>query len=179
MQNREDITNMRGSKAVVGVFSYADDLIQAIKKVKDSNLDFRVYSPVPNHHIEELTLPGKSPVRFITGLGALAGITGGFFLAIWCSMDYPLRVSAKDIVSVPAFVVIGYECTILLGGIFTLLALFHFCRLPNLFRKVGYDPRFSDDKFGLVVGCERDTVDDVASVLSSSGAEEVEVRDGL
>lgn len=170
---------MKGNKAVVGVFTYVDDVISAIKRVKDANLDYKVYSPVPNHELEHLTLPGKSPVRFVTGFGALAGITFGFFLAIWCSMDYPLRVSAKDIVSVPGFVVIGYECTILLGGIFTLLALLHFCRIPDIFRKVGYDPRFSDDKFGLVVGCERDDLESVQSVLVESGAEEVEVRDGL
>ncbi len=170
---------MRGNKAVVGVFSYVDDVLRAIQKVKDANLDYRVYSPVPNHDIEHETMPQKSPVRFITGLGAVTGLTGGFALSILCSMDYPLRVSAKDIVSIPGFVVIGYECTILLGGIFTLLALMHFCRIPNLFRKVGYDPRFSDDKFGVVVGCDRGEVDKVQSVLSQSGAEEVHVRDGL
>ena len=170
---------MRGNKAVVGVFSYVDDVLKAISKVKESNLDYRVYSPVPNHDIEHETYPEKSPVRFITGLGAISGLTGGFALAILCAMDYPMRVSAKDVVSIPGFVVIGYECTILLGGIFTLLALFHFCRLPNLFRKVGYDPRFSDDKFGIVVGCDKGDVDQVQSVLSQSGAEEVHVKDGL
>ena len=170
---------MKGNKAVVGVFTYFDDMIKAVKKVKEENLDYRVYSPVPNHELEEVTMPEKSPVRFVTATGALTGLIGGFSLAILCSMDYPLRVSAKDIVSVPGFVVIGYECTILLGGIFTLLALLHFCRIPDLFRKAGYDPRFSQDKFGVVVGCDKDDIDKVKSVLSGSGADEVQVRDGL
>lgn len=170
---------MRGNKAVVGVFSYVDDVMKAIARVKEANLDYKVYSPVPNHDIEHASLPGKSPVRFVTLTGALCGLTGGFALAIYCAMDYPLRVSAKDIVSIPGFVVIGYECMILLGGIFTMLALLHFCRIPALFRKVGYDPRFSDDKFGVVVGCDGDDIDRVRSVLSDSGAEEVDVRDGM
>jgi hypothetical protein len=170
---------MRGNKAVVGVFTYVDDVVKAIRGVQEAKLEYKVYSPVPNHEIEELTLPGKSPVRFITGFGALSGITGGFALAILCAMDYPMRVSAKDVVSIPGFVVIGYECTILLGGIFTFLAMLHFCRLPNPFRKIGYDPRFSDDKFGVVVGCDPDDIDRVKSVLKGSGAEEVEVRDGM
>ena len=170
---------MRGNKAVVGVFSYIDDVLKAIQRVKETNLDYKVYSPTPNHDIEALTYPQKSPVRFVTLTGGLLGLTGGFGLAIFCAMDYPMRVSAKDVVSIPGFVVIGYECTILLGGIFTLLALLHFCRIPDIFRKVGYDPRFSDDKFGVVVGCEKDDLDRVRSVLSESGAEEVEVRDGL
>ncbi|MBX7144486.1 MAG: DUF3341 domain-containing protein [Oligoflexia bacterium] len=170
---------MRGSKAVTGVFKYIDDTTKAVKRVQAENLEYKVYSPVPNHEIEELTVPGKSPVRFVTGTGAVTGLVFGFALAILCSLDYPMRVSAKDVVSVPGFVVIGYECTILLGGIFTLLGLLHFCRIPDIFRKPGYDPRFSDDRFGVVVGCEPQQVDRVKAALSEAGAEEVSVDEGL
>lgn len=170
---------MAGSKAVVGVFKYLDDVTKAIAKVKGANLDYRVYSPFGHHEIEDAALPGKSPVRKVTMTGALTGLVAGFALAIMCSLDWPLRVSAKDVVSIPGFVVIGYECTILFGAIATLLALFYFCRLPDLLRKAGYDPRFSDDKFGVVVGCDTGDVDTVKAVLRDSGAEEVEVKDAL
>ena len=170
---------MAAAKAVVGVYTYLDDLTKAIGKIKHSNLDYRVYSPFSNHQIEDTAMPGKSPVRKITITGALTGLTFGFALAILCSMDWPMRVSAKDVISVPGFVVIGYECTILLGAIFTLLALLHFCRLPDILRKAGYDPRFSDDKFGIIVGCESGDVDSVKATLRESGADEVEVKDAL
>jgi hypothetical protein len=170
---------MRGNKVVVGVFSYHDDTIKAINKVKSTKLDYKVYSPVPTHGIEAATTDTKSPVRFVNGTGALTGLTFGFGLAILCSLDWPLRVSAKDIVSIPGFVVIGYECTILFGALATLLSILHFCRLPDLLRKVGYDPRFSNDKFGVVVGCDTGEVDKIKSVLTESGAEEIQVREGL
>lgn len=170
---------MKGTKAVVGVFTYFDDLLKAIKSAKDAKYDYRVYSPVPHHELEHVTYPSRSPIRFISGTGAVCGLIGGFTLAIWTSMDWPLRVSAKDIVSVPGFVVIGYECTILLGAVSTLLAMFHFCRLPDLFRKVGFDPRFTQDKFGIVIGCDPKEVDTVKDKLSHCGADEVLIRDGL
>lgn len=170
---------MQGAKAIVGVFSYLDDTLNAVRAAKQSNLDYRVYSPVPNHELEEETFPQKSPVRIITIIGALTGLTFGFALAILCSLDWPLRVSAKDIVSVPGFVVIGYECTILFGAIFNLLAMFHFCRIPDILRKIGYDPRFSGDKFGVVIGCQSGQVDEVKEKLLQAGAEEVQVREGL
>ena len=170
---------MSSAKVVVGIYSYIDDLTKAVSKVKHESLPYKVYSPVPNHEIEDLTLPEKSPVRFVTGFGALCGLIGGFSLAILCSMDYPMRVSAKDIISIPGFVVIGYECTILFGGIFTLLALLHFCRIPDLFRKPGYDPRFSDDKFGVVVNCDSGSVEKIKACLSEAGAEEVRVEEAL
>ena len=170
---------MRGNKVVVGVFSYHDDTIKAINKVKHTKLDYRVYSPVPTHGIEEATSTERSPVRFVNGAGALAGLTFGFGLAILCSLDWPLRVSAKDIVSIPGFVVIGYECTILFGALATFLSILHFCRLPDVLRKVGYDPRFTNDKFGVVVGCDSSEVDQIKLVMTQSGAEEVQIRDGL
>ncbi len=168
-----------GYKAVVGVFTYIDDLVRAIDVAKEKKLDYRVYSPVPHHLIEEATFPEKSPVRFITGTGAVTGLCFGFALAIMCSLDYPLRVSAKDVVSVPGFVVIGYECTILFGAIATLLAMLHFCRIPDILRKVGYDPRFSRDKFGIVLGCEGEQVDKTSKELKAAGADEVQVREAL
>ncbi len=170
---------MKGYKAVVGVFSYLDDALGAITQAKNAKLDYRVYSPVPHPSIEEATFPQKSPVRFSTMIGALLGLSFGFALPILCSLDYPMRVSAKDVVSIPAFFVIGYECTILFGAIFTLLALFHFCRLPDILRKVGYDPRFSLDKFGVVVGCSVSEIDGIKESLLKAGADEVQVRDGL
>ena len=172
---------MRGAKnkAVVGVFTYMDDAIRAVKTFKDKQFEYRVYSPVPNHELEDVIYPEKSPVRFVTTTGAVSGLIAGFALAIWTSMDWPLRASAKDIVSTPGFVVIGYEWTILWGGLATLFAIFHFCKIPNLFRAVGYDPRFSHDKFGIVVGCGGDDVESVREVMLNSGADEVEVRDGL
>lgn len=170
---------MSMDKAVVGIFTYLDDTMSAVKLAQKENRDFRVYSPVRNHDLEDLAAPGKSPVRFVTMTGAVIGVISGFALAILCSMDWPMRVSAKDVVSIPGFVVIGYECTILIGAICTLLAMLHFCRLPDILRKVGYDPRFSDDKFGVVVACGSRDVDGVASMMRNAGADEVEVRDAL
>lgn len=170
---------MKGSKAIVGVFEYLDDALRAIDQTKEKNLDFRVYAPFYNHDIEKHATVGRSNVRKVTLTGALTGLTFGFSLAIMCSLDWPLRVSAKDIVSVPGFIVIGYECTILFGAIATLLALMHFCRLPDPFRKIGFDPRFTQDRFGVVVGCEEDRIDEIKDSLLKAGAEEVDVRDGL
>ena len=170
---------MSASKAVVGVFGFYDDAIKAIKRIREANYQYKVYSPVLNDEINELTIPERSSVRKFNITGAMTGCLFGFALAILCSLDWPLRVSAKDIVSVPGFVVIGYECTILFGSIATLLSILHFCKLPNVFRNVGYDPRFSHDRFGIVVWSEGAEVDRIKSTLLELGAEEIKVEEGL
>lgn len=166
-------------KAVVGVFTYLDDLLEGIKRAQQEKLDYRVYSPVPHHDIEEVTFPEKSPIRFITFAGAVSGLIGGFALAMLTARDYPIRVSAKLVDAIPSFIVVGFECTILFGGVATFMALAFFCRLPDLLRKIGFDPRFTQDKFGLVIGCTSSEVDDIVSGLREIGADEVQVREGI
>lgn len=167
------------TKAVVGVFSYLDDALEAVEKVKKDNIDYRMYSPVPRHEIEEVTYPQKSPVRMVSLCAAITGLSFGFGLSILTSLDWPLRVSAKNIVSIPGFFVPGYECTILFGGVFTLFALLFFCKIPNVLRAVGYDPRFSNDKFGVVAACSGAQVDAIKKKMVDSGADEVNVRESL
>jgi len=173
------MASTKNYRAVVGVFSYIDDALEAIKRARLEKLDFRVYSPVPHHELEDATMPKKSPVRFFTILGAITGLVSGFALAILTSLDYPLRVSAKPIAAVPSFIVVGFECTILFGGLATFLGLVSLCRLPDVFRKLGFDPRFTQDKFGVVIGCPGEQVDDVVAGLREIGADEVQVRDGI
>jgi hypothetical protein len=167
------------SRAVVGVFTYMDDALEAVQQVKASNMDYRMYSPVPRHEIEEVTYPEKSPVRRFSLIGAITGCASGFALAILCSLDWPMRTSAKNVTSIPAFFVPGYEWTILFGGLSTMLAILILCRLPSVIRAAGYDPRFSNDKFGVVVACAGNQVDDVRKRLLDAGADEVDVRDSL
>ncbi len=167
------------SRAVVGVFTFMDDALNAVKDVKAANFDWRMYSPVPRHEIEEVTYPQKSPVRLVSFTCALTGCICGWALAILCSLDWPLRTSAKNIASIPAFFVPGYEWTILFGGLGTLGAIFAFCKIPSVVRTAGYDPRFSHDKFGVVVACSGTQVEDVKRRLKAAGADEVDVQESL
>lgn len=164
---------------VVGHFEYVDDTEKAIEAVKAAGIDdFELYSPVPNHDLEEVIYRGKvrSPVRMFTLLGGLTGCLGAFLMTSWMSIDWPLRTSAKPIVSIPAFVIIAFECTILLGAIFTLIGMFHNSRIPDLFRAPGYRPQFTENIFGLVARVPKDQADSVKQQFVDCGAQEVEVQ---
>lgn len=165
-----------GRRAVSGVFGYESDLLKAAGQVRDSNMHFKIYAPFASPQIARISAGGKSPIRRFSLLGAIAGCFAGFGLAVYCSLDWPLRTSAKAIASLPAYFVIGYECAILLGGTLTLLGIFHLCRIPDVLRKIGYDPRFSDDKFGLVIDTPGDEVARIRGVLEQCGAEEVKIE---
>jgi hypothetical protein len=83
--------------------------------------------------------------------------------------------AGKPLVSIPAFIVITFEATIMMGCLFTLIGMIIMCGLPanNLQYEVT-DPRFSDDVFGLVVnGLSPADAAKVRSILHSAGASEV------
>ena len=161
---------------VLGVFAHVDTTLDAIRKLRAKGFaDLTVYTPVPVEEIEEEIEKVRplSKVRFFTLIGGLTGTATGFFLTIWSSLKWDLVTGGKAPVSIPPFVIIGFELTILFGGLSTLVALLLLGRLPKLTPSATYDPRFTVDRFGIAVACPAETVDQVRSLLTAAGAEEV------
>ena len=162
------------NQGVLGIFSYVDLTVKAINKLKDEGFkNLRVFSPVPNHEIEDAVGEPESIVRFFTLFGAMLGAACGIGITVLTASDWPIQVSAKPVVSIPPFIVIMFELTILMGSLSTLLGLLINSRLRRNAPRNMYDPRFTDDKFGVMVTCGRDNVKKVEDILNSQGAEEV------
>lgn len=162
--------------SVLGVFAHVDTTLQAIRDLRAKGFgDLTVYSPVPVEEIEEEveSVRPLSSVRLFTLVGGLTGTTTGFFLTIWSSLKWELLTGGKSVVSIPPFIIIAFELTILFGGLATALAILVLGRLPKLRPSATYDPRFTLDRFGIAVICPDDKVESVSSVLSVAGAEEV------
>jgi hypothetical protein len=166
-----------GPASVLGVFAHVDTTVRAIKELRARGFGaVAAYTPLPLEEVEEaLTGHGlpRSPVRLFTLVGALIGTASGFALTIWSSLKWNLVVGGKPIVSIPPYVIIAFELTILLGGLCTLLGLFVTARLPGLRGSPRYDPRFTADRFGVEVACPPDQLQTVEEILRRAGAEEV------
>jgi molybdopterin-containing oxidoreductase family membrane subunit len=162
---------------VVGIFAHVDTVVKAIHALRQKGFSgLSSYTPVPVDEIAE-ALEGPrapvSPVRFFTLIGGLTGTASGFALTIWSVLKWNLVVGGKPIVSIPPFVIIAFELTILLGGLSTLLGLLLTGGLPKLKRSGSYDHRFTVDRFGLVVECDSDRAQAARECLRAEGAEEV------
>jgi hypothetical protein len=162
-------------QGVIGIFRHLDTLCAAIEKVRERG-DFAGYdvlSPTSYHEIEHACGFGASPVRAFTLIGALTGTCTGFGLALLTDWDWPIVVGGKTggVYSLPAYVVIGFECTILFGAIATILGILVMGRLPNPKRRV-LDPRTTDDRFAIFVPGATATSPQ-GLFLKECGAEEV------
>jgi hypothetical protein len=158
---------------LLAAFAHVDAAVDAIRALRAKGFrDLVVYTPAPNHEIEEALEHRVSPVRLVTLIGGLTGCTAGFAMTIWMSYDWSLIVGGKPIASIPPYVVIGFELTILMGALSTVAAVALFSVLMGK-RGAPYDPRFSDDQIGVFVPAPPDQLPAVEQLLRSAGAMEV------
>jgi hypothetical protein len=173
---------MSGQKSgLLASFDYLDDTIKAIKELRRAgHKDLTVYAPLPEHHIEEALGYGQGPVRTFTLVGALTGTATALAFTTWTAMDWPLVVGGKPMLSIPAFVIIMFEMTILFGALSTVIGLFINTRLPHTRPLVVFDPEFSGGRFGIYAPAAEGAMGDVRKILESHHPAELrEDREGL
>jgi hypothetical protein len=165
------------TKGMLASFDYLDSCVDAIENLRKAGFkDLKAYAPYPEHHIEAALGYGQSPVRVFTLVGALTGTATGFAFTTWTSMDWPLVVGGKPIVSIPAYVIIAFEMTVLFGALATVIGLFILSKLPDLKPSVVYDPEFSAGRYGVYVEAPSDRADEARKILNAE--EPAELREG-
>lgn len=161
---------------VLGVFSHVDSTAAAIRSLKAGGHGdaITVYSPVPRHELDDALAQPTSPVRMWTLIGGMAGCGVGAWITLYMSYDWPVVVGGKPVGSIPPYVIIMFEMTVLFGALTTILGLLFNALLASRHHgAVAYDPRFSNDKFGVFIRCGADQTAAMENLLKGAGAEEV------
>src|SRR5207247_2668088 len=108
------------------------------------------------HELEQVLDQPTSSVRMWTLIGGIAGCAIGAWLTLYMSYDWPVQVGGKTIGSIPPYVVIMFEMTVLFGALNTLLGLLLNVLLATRHQgTIAYDPRFTNDTFGIFVPASR------------------------
>jgi ActD protein len=176
------------TETVLGVFAHVDTTVRALEELRARGYhDLTVYTPLPVHEIEEVLERDRpvSRVRLFTLIGGLTGIVSAFLLTIWSSMVWGMVTGGKfmqpaggSIIgsSLPPFFIIAFEMMVLFGGLATVIGMVVLGRLPRFSPSASYDPRFSNDRFGVAVHCAPERAASVHELLRNAGAEEVKSR---
>ena len=179
---------MATTETVLGVFAHVDTTVRALEDLKAKGYhDLTVYTPVPVHEIEEVLERDRpvSRVRLFTLVGGLVGIISAFLLTIWTSASWGLVTGGKFLqrtptgiigASLPPFFIIAFELMVLFGGFATIIGMVVLGRLPRLKPSTSFDPRFTNDRFGVAVHCAPERATAVHELLRTAGAEEVKSR---
>jgi molybdopterin-containing oxidoreductase family membrane subunit len=162
---------------ILGVFNGPEALLTALRKARASAFNqLETYSPVRLREAEQIMGRGPSPLRLWTLTGAILGLIGGFSLAIGAALVNSLIVGGKHPVSIFPYCIIGFEGTILLGGLANLAGVLFYSKLGRgTALPSGYDLRFSRDRYGLMAVCDARRMESARSLMREAGAKEIHV----
>jgi len=137
---------------VVGFFDDPESLLTATAKVRDSQFKhFDCFTPYAVHGLEHAQGLKQSLVPYVTGVAAFTGTACAFMWQYNASGPWwPHIIGGKPFNSLPAFVPIIFEMSVLFGGIATFLAMLFFNRLPNLTKR-SFDPAITDNRFAILI----------------------------
>lgn len=169
------------SKVLYGLYNDEEDLKAAVAEARDAHLDIMdVYTPFPVHGLDPILGLKESRLHI---LGFIYGATGalfGFLVMTWVfTRDWPIIFGGKPYWSVPAFIPITFEMTVLFAAWGMTITFYTICGLWPGVKAKTLDNRITDDKFCLafdVTDADNSSVEKLKQFFSKSGAAEVSTK---
>lgn len=152
------------SRLFIGTFAIEEDVLGAVRATREAGLSIRdVLTPYSVHGLDEAMGLGSSRLTWVCFLCGMTGLLFALWLQVWTSsIDWPINVGGKPFNSIPAFVPVAFELTVLIGGLGTVSALLLRSRLLPGRRPALHVPGATDDRFALAVDMADDRFDERA-----------------
>jgi len=161
---------MRKRNNITVSFDDEVPLLQAVRILRDSKeIITDVLSPFPVHGLDEALSLKRSRIPVVGFIfGALGAILAFGFQAWVFTVSYPLIIGGKPFFSVPTFIPITFEVTVLFAGLSMVAALLVRSKLKPDIRFKPVDERITDDRFVILINAEDEekTLTRVKSLLS-------------
>jgi len=158
----------------LGLFGRSTRALAAAGKLKEAGFaELDLITPVPLHGVDEVLGDKRSAIKRFTFFGAIIGGLSGFALAAGTAVLFIHPTGGRPVITIPPFLIITYELTILFGILATVLGFLISARLPVIRNRV-YVPESAVDKFVVNVSCRHDDdFERATSILRDAGAEDV------
>ncbi len=118
---------------IAGIFLSEDVVVNAARKVRESGFTkFDAISPYPIHAMEEACGIKRSPIPYVTFGAGVIGLLAGLSLTYYTSVvDWAINIGGKPMFSLPAFIPIVFELTVLFAALTSVGAFFYLCGMPK------------------------------------------------
>ncbi|HWE49154.1 MAG TPA: DUF3341 domain-containing protein [Bryobacteraceae bacterium] len=161
-------------------FETPTELVEAARRVREAGFKkFDAYTPYPIHELDEAMDLHDNRVSLFTLIGGIIGGCGGFGLCSWVEgYALPLNIGGRPLISVPMFIPITFELTILVGGLTAAFSMLMLNGLPRPYHPVFNVERFANasrSKFFLCIESDDPKFDrdGTASFLETLNPEEI------
>jgi hypothetical protein len=166
-------------KFVVGNFDDEAVLFPAVKKVRRAGYKIHdVFTPFPIHGLDK-ALGLRETSLHIAGFiyGIIGTCTALGFITWALSMDWRINFGGKPYFSLPAWIPITFELTVLFASVGMVMTFCWLCQLAPFVKKDHFNPRSTDDTFVMALECTDKTNEQEAiAFMNSVGAKQVLVQ---
>lgn len=171
----------RNKHFILGVYEDEDVLLAAIRKVRQSGIKImEVYSPFPVHGIDEALGYKKTRLPIAAFMFGVLGTSLALLMQIWMlGYDWPMIIGGKNFASLPPFIPVTFELTVLLSALGMVATFMLVSNLKPYSKPRIMDIRITDDKHVMAIDLAANTIPkaDVRKIIGDSGASEVNDKD--
>lgn len=163
-------------KFIVACFDDEAVLFPAVKQMRKSGYKIHdVYTPMPIHGLDAAM--GLRDTSLHTA-GFIYGITGtatAFSFITWTlTYDWPMNIGGKPHFSLPAWIPIMFELTVLFASVGMVLTFCYLCQLAPFVKKDHFHPRSTDDLFVMAIETtDKTNENELIDLLKSIGSIDV------
>ncbi len=160
-----------------GLYDDDEDLMKAVKAANKDHLEiYDVYTPFPVHGLDHIMHFSESRLH-IAGFvfGAMGTLTAFLFMTWVFTRDWPIIFGGKPYWSVPAFIPITFELTVLFASIGMVVSYYIVNGMGFGVENPTLDDRITDDKFCIAFqtnGYSDDQINQLSNFFQSTGASE-------
>lgn len=169
---------MAVKKFIVGSFDDEVVLFPAVKSVRKSGHKiYDIYTPFPIHGLDKAMGLRDTSLHTAGFIYAAIGTATALGFISWAlAVDWQIVFGGKPFFSLPAWIPIMFELTVLFSSVGMVLTFCYLCQLAPFVKKDHFNPRSSDDLFVMVLESTDRTNDaEAIAFLESLGAKDVKV----
>jgi Protein of unknown function (DUF3341) len=155
-QELQTKTDDEGSYGLMAEFDSPSAIVAAARRTYEAGYRrINAYSPFPIEELSEAIGFHRDYVALCTLICGILGALGGFALQYGtAAFAYPINVGGRPLLSIPAFIPVTFECTVLLAAFGAFIGHLLMNRLPQPYHPAFNVPSFSrasQDRFFLCV----------------------------
>ena len=119
---------------VAGIFLEESKVLKAAAQTRQAGfVKFDAISPYPVHGMEEACGIKRSTIPYVTFVAGAVGLLAALALVYYTSVvNWDLNIGGKPAFSLPAFIPIMFELTVLFAALCSVGALFYHCNMPKI-----------------------------------------------
>lgn len=170
--------NEKKVHGIVAEYASVDTLLDACRRVRDAGYKKTdAFTPFAVHGIDKALGIKPTVLPWIVLVAGLTGLITALTMQIWMnSINYPYIISGKPYISLPAFMPVAFELTVLFSAFGAFLGMWALNGLPKFSNPMFTDPRFdrvTDDRFFLYIDAKDERFDaaGVEKLLGDTGGE--------